>query len=166
MLTTSSILASIQPIVSCPPNVPIFVTTCGSTQHHPLYVTVLQTSYTLSSARSPGYLAILLYAWPTWDLPVLTGTNEDNMEAIDEDYSVESINGRRPFYAFLNVRFVKASTGNRMYGVLKRALDGNLNIPHGTRMHAKLDLNEAMRSVDFSRLEDIDDVLLFERCSQ
>ncbi|XP_034690469.1 transportin-1-like [Vitis riparia] len=75
------------------------------------------------------------------------------MEAIGEDYSVESINVRRPFYAFLNVGFVKASTGNCMFGVLKRALDGNLNIPHGAKMHAKLDLNEAMRSVDFLRLE-------------
>lgn len=97
---------------------------------------------------------------------ILTGTNEDNMETIGDDYSVESINGRRPFYAFLNVGFVKASTGNHMFGVLKRALDGNLNIPHGARMHAKLDLNEAMRSVDFSRLEEIDDALLFDRCSQ
>lgn len=164
MLTTSSILASIQPIVSCPPNIPIFVTTYGSTQHHSLYITVLHTS--LSSTRLPGYLAILLYAWPIWYFPILTGTNEDNMEAIGEDYSVESINGRRPFYVFLNVGFVKASTGNRMYGVLKRPLDGNLNIPHGARMHAKLDLNEAMRSVDFSRLEEIDDALLFDRCSQ
>ena len=50
----------IQPIISCPLNpsfASIFVTTCDSAQHHPSYTTILLTSYTLSSARSPYHLA-------------------------------------------------------------------------------------------------------------
>ena len=59
--------------------------------------------------------------------------NKGDMETTGEDYSVESTNGKRPFYAFLNVGLVKTSTGNCVFGVLKGALDGSLNIPHSDR---------------------------------
>lgn len=40
---------------------------------------------------------------------------------------------RRPFKAFLDVGLVRTTTGNRVFGALKGAIDGGLNIPHSTK---------------------------------
>merc|ERR1712238_343681 len=40
---------------------------------------------------------------------------------------------RRPFKAFLDVGLVRTTTGNRVFGALKGACDGGLNIPHKTK---------------------------------
>merc|ERR1719163_2653783 len=37
---------------------------------------------------------------------------------------------RRPFKAFLDVGLVRTTTGNRVFGAMKGACDGGLNIPH------------------------------------
>jgi large subunit ribosomal protein L5e len=37
---------------------------------------------------------------------------------------------RRPFKAFLDVGLVRTTTGNRVFGAMKGAVDGGLNIPH------------------------------------
>jgi large subunit ribosomal protein L5e len=37
---------------------------------------------------------------------------------------------RRPFKAFLDVGLVRTTTGNRVFGALKGACDGGLNVPH------------------------------------
>lgn len=42
----------------------------------------------------------------------------------DEDFD------RRPFKAFLDVGLVRTTTGNRVFGAMKGACDGGLNIPH------------------------------------
>merc|ERR1712038_1275096 len=39
-------------------------------------------------------------------------------------------NERRPFKAYLDVGLVRTTTGNRVFGAMKGACDGGLNIPH------------------------------------
>jgi|Transcript_35149 large subunit ribosomal protein L5e len=46
-----------------------------------------------------------------------------------EDTSPE----RRPFKAYLDVGLVRTTTGNRVFGAMKGACDGGLNIPHNDR---------------------------------
>jgi len=40
---------------------------------------------------------------------------------------------RRPFKAYLDVGLVRTTTGNRVFGAMKGACDGGLNIPHSDR---------------------------------
>ncbi|KAK2414001.1 60S ribosomal protein L5 [Trifolium repens] len=64
---------------------------------------------------------------------------EGNVEATGEDYSVEPADSRRPFRALLDVGLVKTTTGNRVFGALKGALDGGLDIPHSDKRFAGFD---------------------------
>jgi large subunit ribosomal protein L5e len=49
-------------------------------------------------------------------------------------YQVEAAEGeRRPFRAYLDVGLKRTSTGARMFGALKGAVDGGLDIPHSDR---------------------------------
>uniref|UniRef100_A0A0C9S0U4 TSA: Wollemia nobilis Ref_Wollemi_Transcript_28804_1295 transcribed RNA sequence n=1 Tax=Wollemia nobilis TaxID=56998 RepID=A0A0C9S0U4_9CONI len=57
-------------------------------------------------------------------------------EATGEDYSVEPTESRRPFRALLDVGLVRTTTGNRVFGALKGALDGGLDIPHSEKRFA------------------------------
>lgn len=59
-----------------------------------------------------------------------------NEEATGEDYSVEPNDSRRPFRALLDVGLVRTTTGNRVFGALKGALDGGLDIPHSEKRFA------------------------------
>merc|ERR1712166_338149 len=54
---------------------------------------------------------------------------------VDGDvYNVKAIeNSPSPFKAFLDVGLVRTTTGNRVFGALKGACDGGLNIPHKTK---------------------------------
>jgi len=54
---------------------------------------------------------------------------------VDGDvYNVKAIeNSPRPFKAFLDVGLVRTTTGNRVFGAMKGACDGGLNIPHKTK---------------------------------
>jgi large subunit ribosomal protein L5e len=40
---------------------------------------------------------------------------------------------RRPFKAFLDVGLVRTTTGNRVFGALKGAVDGGVHVPHNTK---------------------------------
>ncbi|CAM8887336.1 hypothetical protein QQ045_025742 [Rhodiola kirilowii] len=60
---------------------------------------------------------------------------EGNVEATGEDYSVEPAD-RRPFRALLDVGLLRTTTGNRVFGALKGALDGGLDIPHSEKRFA------------------------------
>ncbi|GKV53758.1 hypothetical protein SLEP1_g60273, partial [Rubroshorea leprosula] len=53
-----------------------------------------------------------------------------------EDFSVEPTENRRPFRALLDVGLIKTTTGNRVFGALKGALDGGLDIPHSDKRFA------------------------------
>jgi|UniRef100_A0A2N9FTN2 large subunit ribosomal protein L5e len=61
---------------------------------------------------------------------------EGNVEATGEDFSVEPAETRRPFRALLDVGLIKTTTGNRVFGALKGALDGGLDIPHSDKRFA------------------------------
>ncbi|XP_073151410.1 large ribosomal subunit protein uL18-like isoform X2 [Henckelia pumila] len=61
---------------------------------------------------------------------------EGNVEATGEDYSVEPTESRRPFRVLLDVGLIRTTTGNRVFGALKGALDGGLDIPHGDKRFA------------------------------
>jgi len=61
---------------------------------------------------------------------------EGNVEATGEDYSVEPAESRRPFRALLDVGLIRTTTGNRVFGALKGALDGGLDIPHSEKRFA------------------------------
>ncbi|KAJ8755409.1 hypothetical protein K2173_019207 [Erythroxylum novogranatense] len=60
---------------------------------------------------------------------------EGNVEASGEDFSVEPTE-RRPFRALLDVGLIRTTTGNRVFGALKGALDGGLDIPHSDKRFA------------------------------
>lgn len=52
-------------------------------------------------------------------------------EATGEEYNVEAVGGGpRPFRCFLDVGLTRTTTGNRVFAVMKGAIDGGLDIPH------------------------------------
>ncbi|KAL8115452.1 hypothetical protein AgCh_022083 [Apium graveolens] len=58
-------------------------------------------------------------------------------QATGEDYSVEPAESRRPIRALLDVVLLRTTTtGNRVFGALKGALDGGLDIPHSEKRYA------------------------------
>ncbi|EPS64989.1 hypothetical protein M569_09790, partial [Genlisea aurea] len=59
-----------------------------------------------------------------------------NVEATGEDYSVEPAESRRPFRALLDVGLLRTTTGNRVFGALKGALDAGIDIPHSDKRFA------------------------------
>ncbi|XP_047339132.1 60S ribosomal protein L5-2-like [Impatiens glandulifera] len=61
---------------------------------------------------------------------------QGNVEASGEDFSVEPADSRRPFRALLDVGLIRTTTGNRVFGALKGALDGGLDIPHSDKRFA------------------------------
>ncbi|CAI7865949.1 unnamed protein product [Closterium sp. NIES-53] len=58
---------------------------------------------------------------------------EGNAEVTGEDYNVEQGEGRAPFKALLDVGLVRTTTGNRVFGALKGACDGGMEIPHSDK---------------------------------
>ena len=55
------------------------------------------------------------------------GVDEVNGEEYNVEYTGE---GAKPFRAFLDVGLTRTTTGNRVFAVLKGALDGGMDIPH------------------------------------
>ncbi|CAI0398290.1 unnamed protein product [Linum tenue] len=75
---------------------------------------------------------------------------EGNVEATGEDYSVEPTD-RRPFRALLDVGLVRTTTGNRVFGALKGALDGGLDIPHSEKRFAGFSKDSKQLDADVHR---------------
>ncbi|KHN10903.1 60S ribosomal protein L5-1 [Glycine soja] len=46
---------------------------------------------------------------------------------------MEPAESRRPFCALLDVGLIRTTTGNHVFGALKGALDGGLDIPHSDK---------------------------------
>ncbi|URE18032.1 60S ribosomal protein [Musa troglodytarum] len=76
---------------------------------------------------------------------------EGNVEATGEDFSVEPGESRRPFRALLDVGLVRTTTGNRVFGALKGALDGGLDIPHSDKRFAGFKKDEKQLDADVHR---------------
>lgn len=52
---------------------------------------------------------------------------------LGDEYHVEPDDERSPFKALLDVGLLRTTTGSRVFGVLKGACDGGLNVPHNSR---------------------------------
>jgi len=62
-----------------------------------------------------------------------TGAAFDVYEDMEKRQSEGESLDRRPFKAALDVGLVHTTTGNRVFGALKGACDGGLNVPHSTK---------------------------------
>ena len=51
-----------------------------------------------------------------------------------EMFLVEEEGDARPFTCVLDVGLVRTTTGNRVFGALKGAVDGGLNVPHSEKV--------------------------------
>lgn len=58
---------------------------------------------------------------------------EGQTEIDGGDYMVESEEGRGAFRCYLDVGLARTTTGAKVFGCLKGAVDGGLEIPHGTK---------------------------------
>lgn len=59
---------------------------------------------------------------------------EGNSEIDGDEYLVESVDGKPgAFRCYLDVGLARTSTGARVFGAMKGAVDGGLEIPHSTR---------------------------------
>lgn len=58
---------------------------------------------------------------------------EGTEEPDGEKFLVEHEDGPRPFTCVLDVGLVRTTTGNRVFGALKGACDGGINIPHNEK---------------------------------
>eukprot|EP00271_Cylindrocystis_brebissonii_P022658 TRINITY_DN87_c0_g4_i1.p1 TRINITY_DN87_c0_g4~~TRINITY_DN87_c0_g4_i1.p1 ORF type:complete len:334 (+),score=97.60 TRINITY_DN87_c0_g4_i1:78-1004(+) len=105
------------------------ITVCSAYSHElPRYgLKVGLTNY------SAAYCTGLLLARRTLKKYGLDALYEGNMEVTGEDYNVEGGDEKQPFKALLDVGLVRTTTGNRVFGALKGALDGGLDIPHNEK---------------------------------
>ncbi|KAI4356229.1 hypothetical protein L6164_000267 [Bauhinia variegata] len=83
-----------------------------------------------------AYCTGLLLARRVLKILEMDAEYEGNVEATGEDFSVEPAETRRPFRALLDVGLIRTTTGNRVFGALKGALDGGLDIPHSDKRFA------------------------------
>lgn len=54
-------------------------------------------------------------------------------EADGEMFEVEAEGDRRPFTALLDIGLVRTTTGNKVFAVMKGAVDGGMDIPHNEK---------------------------------
>lgn len=56
------------------------------------------------------------------------------VEEVDgEMYQIEEEEGRRPFTALLDIGLVRTTSGQKVFAVMKGAVDGGMNIPHNEK---------------------------------
>ncbi|KAL4691111.1 hypothetical protein H8959_014072, partial [Pygathrix nigripes] len=59
---------------------------------------------------------------------------EGQVEVTGDEYNVESIDGQPgAFTCYLDAGLARTTTGNKVFGILKGAVDGGLSIPHSTK---------------------------------
>jgi len=58
---------------------------------------------------------------------------EGNTEVDGEDFNVEASGDKKPFKALLDVGLARTTTGARIFGALKGACDGGIDVPHKDR---------------------------------
>jgi len=63
----------------------------------------------------------------------LDSAYEGQKDINGEDFNVEASGDNAPFKALLDVGLYRTTTGSRIFGALKGATDGGLNIPHNPR---------------------------------
>ena len=72
----------------------------------------------------------------------LAAVYEGNTEDVGADFNVEQSGDARPFRCYLDVGLARTSTGAKVFGALKGALDGGLDIPHNTKRFAGYDKDD------------------------
>lgn len=80
-----------------------------------------------------AYATGLLVARRTLKKLGLDQDYQGQTEVNGEEYHVEEDGERRPFKCYLDVGIRPATTGARLFGALKGAVDGGLDIPHSTK---------------------------------
>lgn len=80
-----------------------------------------------------AYATGLLLARRTLAKLGLDKAYEGVKEATGEFYEVEESGERRPFRAVLDVGLAHTTTGNRIFGAMKGAVDGGIAIPHSEK---------------------------------
>jgi len=63
----------------------------------------------------------------------LAETYEGNLTVDGADYNVDAGEERAPFKALLDIGLTRTTTGARIFGALKGACDGGINVPHKDR---------------------------------
>jgi len=82
----------------------------------------------------------------------LDGIYEGQTKVDGEEYCVESEEGKPgAFRAFLDVGLVRTSTGARVFGALKGAVDGGIDIPHSNKRFPGYDMDEKSYDADTHR---------------
>ena len=102
------------------------------------YAAAYCTGLLLARRVRRSFLTCVLYHFPCifFLLQILTKYNlgdkyEGVTEPTGEEYNVEAMgDGPRPFRCFLDVGLTRTTTGNRVFAVMKGAVDGGLDIPH------------------------------------
>lgn len=83
---------------------------------------------------SAAYCTGLLLARRLLKKLKLDGIYKGVEKVTGDDYQVEGVDdGAGPFRCFLDMGLRRTTTGSRVFGVLKGALDGGLDIPHSTK---------------------------------
>lgn len=61
---------------------------------------------------------------------------EGQVEVTGEEFNVESIDGQPgAFTCYLDAGLARTTTGNKVFGAVKGAVDGGLSIPHRYPLH-------------------------------
>lgn len=77
---------------------------------------------------------------------------EGQKEADGEVYNVEeNEEGPAPFRAYLDIGLARATTGARIFGVLKGAVDGGLDVPHSNKRFPGYDNDSSEYDADMHR---------------
>lgn len=72
-------------------------------------------------------------------------TYEGQVEANGEEFNVEDVDGAPgAFRAYLDVGLARTTTGARVFGALKGAVDGGIDIPHRLVKLEASELNYAL----------------------
>ena len=72
-------------------------------------------------------------------------------EVTGEDYNVEPEEGKRPFKCFMDTGLARVTTGARIFGVLKGAIDGGLDVPHSEKRFPGFDRDKGDMDADVLR---------------
>lgn len=80
-----------------------------------------------------AYCVGLLAARRHLDKIGLADTFKGKEECDGEMYEVEEEDEKRPFMALLDVGLNSTSTGNKVFAVMKGAVDGGINVPHNEK---------------------------------
>jgi len=112
----------------------------------------LSTGYTsYSAAYATGLLVSRRLLTKLRLADMFKGTTEMDGKDYDVACDVDAVKAsKRPFKAILDIGSCKATTGNRVFGVLKGACDGGLHVPHSVRKYPGYWKEEGARKGEYN----------------